>query len=575
MEAPSATDASPLAVVRKPLGCAAYAGGPFKSFAETFGLFFEAVLSVVALGNTDVIETITHLEVAAEEQEVVISPAKIAIQGIGHMKIAEAPAQPMEISDSSVAATECAKPDTTIGADIVSPFDTGESPVEVHSAAEHPKTPVEVAIEGNSGCAAEIDAVAENTNTTPAAEQDVVEHTLVAAGYVTVTNIDHTTPAQPVDFEESATSTDEDVILAATPAVASIIEPKPVTDIELDVSVNNAAADEALTASLTAPLDSALAAADELLSTETTAMSVVHTEHNQAAEQVFDNDTKEVCNDIVEEAKNAVIENSNTTHHQEGIPDSLGNTCDDFIADDNKDQASTADFLIPILPLVFEDDFDAAVSTVFDKQFERQLDVDAAWSTPHVVEKGKPEREIVRERLASRKNAQFNLQNLRLERAARALTIDGTAPTQVTKTTPVVTRSQPTLTAEVFKHEDAAPSSAELNDMDAEQTSSDNEDAVAQLAEQIAASRIHSRSTSSGSTESKASSKSDFDQVPCPGTPMTECSTTPTKETVFKTPAAASQPDTEVETCTNADKGHETQDVAHDKNISVENATAN
>lgn len=142
---------------------------------------------------------------------------------------------------------------------------------------------------------------------------------------------------------------------------------------------------------------------------------------------------------------------------------------------------------VTVYPVIFEDDFDAAISSVFNADFERLMDLDVAWSVPQVVEKGKSQREITRERLANKSTAQFSPQNLRLEKAAKALSIDGAPPVQVTR----------------------APARA------------------VEMAADM--SRSHSRKSSSSSVNSDFSTEGAFDSAPCPGTPVTEYNMTPTK----------------------------------------------
>ncbi|EGS17110.1 uncharacterized protein CTHT_0074400 [Thermochaetoides thermophila DSM 1495] len=77
-------------------------------------------------------------------------------------------------------------------------------------------------------------------------------------------------------------------------------------------------------------------------------------------------------------------------------------------------------FVVPVLPVILEDDFDAAVSTNFDCEFERFL-VDAeAWFVPQLVKNGsnKSERDS-----SQNVDSALNVQNLRLEKAARSLTL--------------------------------------------------------------------------------------------------------------------------------------------------------
>jgi hypothetical protein len=159
----------------------------------------------------------------------------------------------------------------------------------------------------------------------------------------------------------------------------------------------------------------------------------------------------------------------------------------DLISEDVVQEPITLPTQVIAYRVIFEDEFDAATSNVFDADFERIMDVDSKWRVPQLVEKGKSEREITRERLANQSTSQFNPQNLRLEKAAEALSIDGIPPVLLTKP-PAPAMGMPTDTI-----------------------------------------RSHSRKSSSSSFDSSFSTDGAFDSVPCPGTPVTEYNMTPTK----------------------------------------------
>jgi hypothetical protein len=159
----------------------------------------------------------------------------------------------------------------------------------------------------------------------------------------------------------------------------------------------------------------------------------------------------------------------------------------DLISEDVVQEPIPLPTQVIVYRVIFEDEIDAATSNVFDADFERIMDVDSKWHVPQLVEKGKSEREITRERLANQSTSQFNPQNLRLEKAAEALSIDGTPPVLLTKP--------------------PAPAMGMPTDMI----------------------RSHSRKSSSSSFDSSFSTDGAFDSVPCPGTPVTEYNMTPTK----------------------------------------------
>jgi hypothetical protein len=188
----------------------------------------------------------------------------------------------------------------------------------------------------------------------------------------------------------------------------------------------------------------------------------------------------------------------------------------------------------PVYPLIFEDDFDAAVSSIFNIDFEQLMEIEFDRSIPQIAEKGKSEREVLRERLANKETAQFNPQNLRLEKFARALSINGPLPVKpATKKAALEAEiATPTTHVEpetaVPKYEAETPAEVETK-TEAQQVFSDTEEATIEKAKEIT-SRNHSRSSSDSSAASHLSAEAGFDSAPCPGTPMTEHSGTPPKD---------------------------------------------
>ncbi|KAK4135931.1 hypothetical protein BT67DRAFT_440810 [Trichocladium antarcticum] len=203
--------------------------------------------------------------------------------------------------------------------------------------------------------------------------------------------------------------------------------------------------------------------------------------------------------------------------------DSENGECSDIIDESivKNENEEPADVFVsmPAWPMIHEDDFDACISTTFDPDFERFLDIDNSWSIPMLVEMKKSDKDIVKERLADPVNAQFKSQNLRLEHASRGLTIDGSAPVQpITKpATPVIQKSTPVIAPALEKLELAVDNVETMTPV------RDNEQDAVELAKAIA-SGAHSRNTSSGSADSKVFGEVLFDDAPCPGSPVTEYS---------------------------------------------------
>ncbi|KAG7293664.1 hypothetical protein NEMBOFW57_003719 [Staphylotrichum longicolle] len=214
-------------------------------------------------------------------------------------------------------------------------------------------------------------------------------------------------------------------------------------------------------------------------------------------------------------------------------------TSDESTFDHNNETAPVATpLLVTAYPLIFEDDFDAAASSIFNTELERLFDTDITWSIPQVVEKGKSERDTVRERLTKKTTTRFNLQNLRLEKAAQALSVNGAAPIN-TETHPVpaleATRALP-----IVAQQAEVPADVEGNTITSE-VFSDNEEAVVDVAKDISTGG-HSRTGSSSSDESKLSAGAVFDSAPCPGTPVTEYCMTPPKSHADEVEKANAEP---------------------------------
>jgi hypothetical protein len=210
----------------------------------------------------------------------------------------------------------------------------------------------------------------------------------------------------------------------------------------------------------------------------------------QAAEEQLQGE-EDPAQDVVPDLEDSANEDAETSIEAESdqalISGDVAPTVDSIVEYADEQEPITLPTQIIAYPLIFEDDFDAAISNIFDADFQRLMDIDSTWSVPQLVAKGKSEREITRERLANKSTSQFNPQNLRLEKAAEALSIDGTPPVLLTQ----------------------APARA-----------------MAMPTDMI---RSHSRKSSSSSFDSSFSTDGAFDSVPCPGTPVTEYNMTPTK----------------------------------------------
>ncbi|KAL2257943.1 hypothetical protein VTK26DRAFT_8935 [Humicola hyalothermophila] len=173
--------------------------------------------------------------------------------------------------------------------------------------------------------------------------------------------------------------------------------------------------------------------------------------------------------------------------------------------------------MVPVFPIVYEDEFDASVATLFDSNFERFVDIDGAWAVPQLAEKAKSERNLVKERLAERAITRSDLQNLRLAKASRALTPNGFVATP---------RTVPPTAVRTSENEKPTLADGDKLQQESSEQSSDSEDVVAGPAKG-APSGPHSRSSSSSSAGSNSiTNETSVGSAPCPGTPATQYSIT-------------------------------------------------
>ncbi|KAL2022082.1 hypothetical protein VTK56DRAFT_6126 [Thermocarpiscus australiensis] len=244
--------------------------------------------------------------------------------------------------------------------------------------------------------------------------------------------------------------------------------------------------------------------------------------------------------------------------------------------------------VVPIYPIIYEDDFDAGTSSVFQPDFLRFMDIDRSWSVPQLIEKGKSQRDLLREKFTS-SLPQTSLQNLQLERASRALTIDGTSPVRkAAMTAAPVGEPTPVSTPVSEEYAERRVGGDGHRNEAAPETISKSEGTVVELAQDTPRSQTHSRRSSS-SSDSYLSQEAVFDRAARSDTPATEHSG-------IETPAAAKdeaavvdaqeancKPVTEEGQADNVDlpkpnehEGVEEHDTAaHDDDAADENATGN
>ncbi|KAK4032419.1 hypothetical protein C8A01DRAFT_20509 [Parachaetomium inaequale] len=574
METTTVNQSSPLGIARKPLGLAGFAGGPLKPITQGFAIFFEALLCSVALGNADTIETLSHLDICAvNDAHLTKSVSDKVIKEDKHT--IEAPVIASDIttdcdkSDTETVAAECTlATENTLALSTESAIKTPENSVITEENASPKEDTITCAediapVDISSVVDITLDTeptVAESTTHTPTiidtasdspeeAEATEIEITTATESVAAECTLD--TDAQATeDISDTSDTliTPQDETVAITPAADS-------TQATIGISVSDDIPESPLEA--IEPTEDIQVTAEVVCTEDThvadiaieTTEVIQETPASETAQAIQDmppalkniavpglvedseSDIKAVIRDILEtnedldfdtdieaEAENELTQRA--VHTMESIPEK---------------ELATIPMPAPTYPLIFEDDFDAAVSSIFNVQFEDLMDIDAAWSIPRIAEKGKSEREILRERLANKETAQFNPQNLRLEKAARALTINGPVPVKAaTKTAePAAETATPTTPVEpetaVPKDEAETLADAENKTEALETTFSDTEEATIQKAKEIT-SRNHSRSSSESSTVSNLSAEAGFDSAPCPGTPMTEHTGTPTKK---------------------------------------------
>lgn len=513
------TQLSPLAIARRSFGTVS-AGGPFKPIAQGFTFFFEALLCAIAVGNADTLETLRHLDVST------ISSTHNDKEGGFSPSTKPLASQPTFTSEVSACPTEDIS--TSAKAVIIEEVDdlaqTVALPVENTSARDsetsvHPAVIEDSLHEDNPACA---------ENDIAPVESDHLDITYNSEPAVTASATNDNV-AKTIDVGRESRLTEGEIVETVETVIASTEEHKAFPVDRVATSTESVAA------------DCTPETKDEVTNEISEALQNDTFEENthSAPEDVIAVTDPTV--DIIDNSSDSIVEPANTSHVISALAeldsiedkttatypntDILGKVPDSHIESgeisqvipepamlDNIDYASTPEIKepipVPVYTLAFEDDFDAPVSSIFDTRLEHLMGVDMSWSVPQIVEKSKSEREVIRQRLANQGTAQFNPQNLRLEKAARALTINGPLIQSSRKTAALPTRLTPA-----------------KRDVTAHRMQADNIPPVEELLPSI-----HSRSVSASSAESRVSTDAAFDSAPCPGTPATDYSGTPTKD---------------------------------------------
>ena len=565
------TSASPLVIARKPFGCVTFVDGPFKHFSEEFTLFLNKALFCAAQpSDVDAINAQAHSDDSVMNNEITAFVQPVA-------EFATCPKSPTFQVDHAAQA-DCVL-DVANHIEVINEPTTEASITEVFTTNKISGSPVEEAapsvathvlaaacIEDETFFITQESSVEEYglSETSTISGTESVEFTLInndipVAEHTPESQLDNAAivnETQQIDSLQQAFSTTEDDATAAEKT--AIVQNDLVEAISAaeDVTPENATTEDATAAEETAIMqkdlvNSAISTIEEATADEETAIL----QNDFDAISTFEGatvveETVIMENDFVDAIKNLVIDDSETD-----VKTVIRDILDwhpelDFETDVEKDlepasplsaisenHTDTMPVTIPIpaiaFPLILEDDFDAAVSSILDTELEHLLDIDITWSVPHIVEKGKSERDIVRERLANKSTTQFNRQNLRLEKAAQELFIDGTAPMQIAMTTTDAVQDAREDSASVTyiepERKEGEIFASEANVTEDLETFTDTEDVVVQLTKVIASgSGMHSRNSSTSSGGSRLSEPV-FDSQDCPDTPVTEYCMSPNK----------------------------------------------
>ncbi len=542
---------SPLAIARKSFGCVTFVDGPFKHISEDFVLFLKALLCAVPPSNADAINIQTHSDNSAMDNEPAIfveSATELAAcpKSPTHQVDHAAPADfVLDVANHIEAINE-----HTIEASGSEAFNTHEiSDVPVQEAAPSVATHV-LATDGDETVFITQESLVQEyapaeTNTISATES--VEFTIINDD---VPVAEHTSESRLEDAAiTKETQHESQQVLSAPENDATAAEETVIVQndlVEVVSSIEDATADEEIAILQKDLVDSAIFTTEEATAVEETAILQNNFDSiSTSGEATVVDETAAMQNDLVEAIKNLVAEDSDTDvkavirdildwHPELDFETDLEMDLEpasplDTISMEHTDNMPAA---IPVpaipYPIIFEDDFDAAVSSILHTKLERLLDIDITWSVPQIVEKGKSERDIIQERLADTSTAQFNRQNLRLEKAAQALSINGAAPMQIApkiaaalqpahKDSPSVTHIEP-------EREEVAISAPQAGMAEVCELITDHDD----VAVQLSSSGMHSRNSSTSSAASKLSEPV-FDSQDCPDTPVTEYCTSPNK----------------------------------------------
>ncbi|KAL2150950.1 hypothetical protein VTH82DRAFT_6048 [Thermothelomyces myriococcoides] len=392
MEAAAATRrSSPSEATRRPFGAI------LKPITRGFKLFFEGMFSTVSLGNSDAMETLSHLD------DSTASPIPEHEERKGVTSASGKPAVSRQTSIPEIIACPAATP---------APVNSTTVRENNYAVANNEQQDSQ---RMNAESPAVVTAATQGAIASPQADATVAAAVDALGTDAQVTN--NASEAQQIQHVESPRkdaipTVSEDVNNTANFAVREPENP-------LETSVEGKSIADA-----SVKLDNAT-----LPTSEPEAATNPQSTSPAAIENIVFNQTF-IAKDAIEHT---------AVGGDEGYLDT--NTGVDFEDEDEEEfsEGSDVDYMgtisdeeeelipAPVFPLIFEDDFDAPVSSVFHQDdLDLLMDSDTAWWVPQIGEKAKSEREVAREELANQwATGYYDDEYMRLEQAASALTIDG------------------------------------------------------------------------------------------------------------------------------------------------------
>ncbi|KAH6651358.1 hypothetical protein F5144DRAFT_589592 [Chaetomium tenue] len=532
-------------IIRKRLGTALH-GSPLKPFAKGikgFKTFCKSVFRGSALRKSE-LETINNLGVATaspDEIHTFTPPPEPVASEYAHNGDTSRPEVPSTPPTKVPALAEVVSEDdndtpqaiTTVATECALPAE-GIPDLTTEPPRETPQVQNAVIIKGIASeeedeavastqlIAVPVESASLSLDTKPDA---VAEPTPAPETYTIIDTIIDT----PSDSPAVETETPEPPIIVCTEPVA--------IECTLDVDIKNTPEPVQAVSSqedAIAILDTEVISLDKEELTIRGTQPVANTDHVVALVEESGSDNAAATPEMSDNEDDFDSETEIGSEAEEDLNTSLGiHVTQDIL---HKNEELTA---IP-MPVIFyqvihEDDFDACVSSIQGPQeLNALLESDSPWLVPQIIEKGKLNRQMVHGRLPNRRTALGHYRDLNLEKAARELVLDIPAPVRV-----ITRAASPTVIKETeipTAQEVEIPTTKETPPAREVETPKKTRAAQPIPVAIGLSSRNHSRSSSGSSAGSVDAS---VHSEPCPGTPLTEYSMTPTKDEA--TPACSTE----------------------------------